>query len=373
MRKKILLLHRWLGLLTGLVVAIVAATGCLYAFADEIETWGMNSVAHRASDPLLAPEALALSARRQLAEKGDSAVKIIGITYRAKGLTALLTYMDSQNGSHTILIDPYHGHIVGSLRGETFFAWVLKGHRSLWLPYGIGHLMVGWATAIFVLVLISGLVLWSPRRWNKTLVRSRLTVKWKAGENRRMYDLHNTLGFYISLLAVIIAFIGLTWSFPPLAKGYYRMLTNRELLEWNLPVSDTTQRTGQSNVAQKLWKRHCAMIPQKGKGSLRFDFPQDKSGAYLVVFNPDNHRYGRQVYWFYDQYNGNLLNGGGSYAIPPSDMKMGDKIFRASYDIHSGSILGYTGRVVIFLVSLVAATLPFTGFLLWRKKRKRRP
>ena len=48
MRKKILLLHRWLGLLTGLVVAIVAATGCLYAFADEIETWGMNSVAHRA-------------------------------------------------------------------------------------------------------------------------------------------------------------------------------------------------------------------------------------------------------------------------------------------------------------------------------------
>ena len=188
-----------------------------------------------------------------------------------------------------------------------------------------------------------------------------------------MYDLHNTLGFYISLLAVIIAFIGLTWSFPPLAKGYYRMLTNRELLEWNLPVSDTTLRTGQSNVAQKLWKRHCAMIPQKGKGSLRFDFPQDKSGAYLVVFNPDNHRYGRQVYWFYDQYSGNLLNGGGSYAIPPSDMKMGDKIFRASYDIHSGSILGYTGRVVIFLVSLVAATLPFTGFLLWRKKRKRRP
>ena len=115
------------------------------------------------------------------------------------------------------------------------------------------------------------------------------------------------------------------------------------------------------------------MIPQKGKGSLRFDFPQDKSGAYLVVFNPDNHRYGRQVYWFYDQYSGNLLNGGGSYDIPPSDMKMGDKIFRASYDIHSGSILGYTGRVVIFLVSLVAATLPFTGFLLWRKKRKRRP
>lgn len=137
--------------------------------------------------------------------------------------------------------------------------------------------MVGWATAFFVLVLISGLVLWSPRRWNKTLVRSRLTVKWKAGENRRIYDLHNTLGFYISLLAVIIAFIGLTWSFPPLAKGYYRMLTNRELLEWNLPVSDTTQRTGQSNVAQKLWKRHCAMIPQKGRAPCVSISPRTKA------------------------------------------------------------------------------------------------
>jgi uncharacterized iron-regulated membrane protein len=42
-----------------------------------------------------------------------------------------------------------------------------------------------------------------------------------------------------------------------------------------------------------------------------------------------------------------------------------------TYDIHTGGILGFTGKVLAFLLSLVAASLPVTGFLIWWGKQKK--
>ena len=45
-----------------------------------------------------------------------------------------------------------------------------------------------------------------------------------------------------------------------------------------------------------------------------------------------------------------------------------------NYDIHVGSILGFPGKVMAFLASLIGASLPITGFLVWygRKFKKRK-
>jgi len=44
-----------------------------------------------------------------------------------------------------------------------------------------------------------------------------------------------------------------------------------------------------------------------------------------------------------------------------------------NYDIHVGAIAGLTGKVIAFLASLVSASLPVTGFIIWfdRERRKR--
>jgi uncharacterized iron-regulated membrane protein len=45
-----------------------------------------------------------------------------------------------------------------------------------------------------------------------------------------------------------------------------------------------------------------------------------------------------------------------------------------NYDIHVGSILGLPGKFLAFFASLIGATLPVTGFIIWwvkgRKKKK---
>jgi len=42
-----------------------------------------------------------------------------------------------------------------------------------------------------------------------------------------------------------------------------------------------------------------------------------------------------------------------------------------NYDIHVGQILGLTGKIIAFFVSLICASLPVTGFIVWLGKRKK--
>jgi uncharacterized iron-regulated membrane protein len=41
------------------------------------------------------------------------------------------------------------------------------------------------------------------------------------------------------------------------------------------------------------------------------------------------------------------------------------------YDIHTGAILGLPGKLLAFLAALIAASLPVTGFLMWRSRGKK--
>ena len=63
-----------------------------------------------------------------------------------------------------------------------------------------------------------------------------------------------------------------------------------------------------------------------------------------------------------------------AYLLVPMKEKQswGDKIFMMSYDIHSGGIGGIFGKVIAFLVSLTAASLPFTGLAIWLHRHRKK-
>ncbi|MNY32150.1 hypothetical protein D3C86_1663500 [compost metagenome] len=65
-------------------------------------------------------------------------------------------------------------------------------------------------------------------------------------------------------------------------------------------------------------------------------------------------------------------------AHPVYDLKFSEASFPAklrkmNYDIHVGSILGLPGKFLAFFASLIGASLPITGFLIWWGKRKKKP
>src|SRR5688572_28982504 len=84
-RKLIGKMHLWLGLSSGLVVFIIAITGCLYAFQDEINnlTQPYRFVAQQAK-PFLPPSELKQIAEQALPKKHVHAIMYQGATNAAK-------------------------------------------------------------------------------------------------------------------------------------------------------------------------------------------------------------------------------------------------------------------------------------------------
>jgi uncharacterized iron-regulated membrane protein len=58
------------------------------------------------------------------------------------------------------------------------------------------------------------------------------------------------------------------------------------------------------------------------------------------------------------------------------DASGADKLMRMNYDLHVGAVLGLPGKILAFSASLIIASLPVTGFLIWwgrrNKARKKR-
>jgi len=52
-------------------------------------------------------------------------------------------------------------------------------------------------------------------------------------------------------------------------------------------------------------------------------------------------------------------------------MDAGEKFAAMSYDLHVGNVLGMPGKVLTFFISLISASLPITGFLIWWGRKTR--
>lgn len=365
-------LHLWLGLTSGLIVFVISVTGCLYAFKDEIQalTESYRYVEER-HDPFLPPSALKIIAENQLKGK-----KIHGVQYSARDNAAVVSFYSAEpEYYYLVYINPYSGDVLKVKDvNNSFFGFVLEGHFYLWLPKHIGQPIVASSTLVFLIMLISGLILWWPK--NKGATKQRFTIKWTARWRRKNYDLHNVLGFYMTWVIIFIALTGLVWGFQWYAKSAYWLVSGgKEFQEYSEPASDASifMTSTKLSAPDRLWYKMKSEI--KKDAVLEIHFPETAESPVLLEINPLPGTYYKIDYRFFDQYSLKELEVShiwGKY----KNAGFGDKIFRMNYDIHVGAILGLPGKLLAFFASLIAASLPITGFYIWwgrNKKKKEKP
>lgn len=363
--KKIIgLVHLWLGLISGILVVFLGITGCMLAFEQEIRSVTQPYLKTAVQDkPYLAPTVLKENAEKHLEGK-----KVNGIEYPGEGKSAVAYYFDADNYK-LIYLDPYTGETLKVKNmNRDFFRIIINGHFYLWLPPNIGQPIVASATLIFLVMLISGIILWWPK--NKAARKQRFSVKFNAKWRRVNYDLHNVLGFYMSWVAIFIAITGLVWGFQWFAKSVYWVSSGGKTMVENAhPVSDTTKIAQAIPVADHVWNEH---KPDVGKNeSLGVWFPAINTDPVEIAVNHRPGTYYNADYYHYDQYTGEEKPAAGSYAGTYKEAPLADKIVRMNYDIHVGAILGLPGKILAFFASLIAASLPITGFYIWWGRRKK--
>lgn len=367
-KKTIRKIHLWLGLSSGIIVFIIAITGCLYAFQEEIQNITEEyRFVEKQNTPFLLPSQLEKIARAEFPDKLLHAVKYNGSNKSAEAI--FFHYEPSYY--YIVYLNPYTGEVLEKDNmDEGFFRFILDGHFYLWLPHEIGQTVCASATLIFLFLLITGLILWYPK--NKKAAKQRFWFRWKKGLKwkRKNYDLHNITGFYVMSIALIFAVTGLVWGFPWFAYSYYTIIGGEKSLVYEDPSSKKEiSITAVEKPLDKVWFLMKKEYPNAE--SIEVHPPETDTASIAANANLDEGTYWKTDYRYFDQYTLKEKSVNHIYG-KLKDANTSDKLMRMNYDIHTGAILGLPGKVFAFLISLLIASLPITGFMIWYGRRNKK-
>lgn len=359
--------HLLLGLVSGLIVFIVSITGALYAFKDEIEsvTQTYREVEVKETTQILPSEAFAI------ARKAIPDTEIHGVTYEGSNRAIeVIFFQRSPFFYGAAYVNPYSGEVLHTTNFmQSFFGLVLMGHTSLWLPRPIGQPIISVMVIVYFILLITGIVLWWP---NKKQRKGAFSFKKSKNKIVKIRELHTVFGFYASFFVLILLLTGSIWLFKSVEKGIYSAFGGTQEIEFSYPESDWKNKTNYTTVAHPLDSIYHITRAEFGtEAAIEIhDVTSDKS-TILVEVNRDPSTYWQMDYLFYDQYSlqeiapKHIYNRFDEAGLP-------EKVRRLNLDLHDGSIGGFLGKLLAFLVSLLSASFPVTGFLFWWLKRKKK-
>ena len=362
LKKIVAKLHLIIGLGIGLLFFIIALSGAIYTWAPEIGRITYQQNIDSQNLPFVPVSVLKATIAREFPE-GDFRTTL----YRDKNTTAeVLLYAP---GTYYIAqMNPYTGELVHLQdMNQGWLNYIKFIHRNLMLG-DIGREIVHWVTLLALPMLITGLILWWPakRKGSKKFFK----IKWNASPKRLNYDLHNVLGFYATWILIFTILTGLFWGFE-WVRETLKSSTGESEKVYETPkseVSSTKTATDQFVLMDSLMQLYQRRFPDK---NIRVSNPhQEDEPIRVVIIDRDMMVYNVDHY-YYDRYSGKQIMGdfqNGLYAQNSTFTTLNKLI----YDIHLGTIFGFTGKVLVCLASLIAASLPITGFLIWWGKQKKK-
>jgi uncharacterized iron-regulated membrane protein len=354
-------IHLWIGLILGSLFFVIALTGAISVWAPEMSAIIYHQKVEPKQEPFVSVSTLKATIDREFPE-GDFRTAF----FRDKSKTCeVLIYAP---GTYYIAqLNPYTGELVHLQDMKKGWLNHLRAlHRNLMLG-DIGRQIVHWGTLLFFVVIISGIILWWPR--NRAQRKKRLLIKWKSSPVKLNKSLHKVLGFYASLILIFSILTGLFWGFE-FVRNFLKTVTGESKLVYELPESD--ENGSIESYDQFILLDSLALVFQKRYPSryIRISNPHKMTDPIrVVVIDPGMLVYNTDHFYF-DRYSGEQLHGHFEHGLH-TEASLFHTLHGLVYDIHFGNILALPGRLFMFFASLIAASLPITGFVIWLVKRKK--
>ncbi|HZX27853.1 MAG TPA: PepSY-associated TM helix domain-containing protein [Telluria sp.] len=341
LRPALLSLHRWCGLVLAVLLALIAATGALLAFQDELDRQLNRSLMTVAADGPVLP--LDVIEARLRADRPGLAVKRWTLPQEAgEALVA-------QDGTLTLFVDPHDGRLLGTDADlHDAMRTVHRLHTQLLLGPA-GRALVGWSAVGLLVLNLSGLVLW----WRRKIVRVR------AGTSGPVFrfELHQAcaIASWLFLTALAVTGVSLHW------EGATRALFDGAVT----PPPTLAGAGGPALGADALLARARALVPQARPTVL--DLQGKATDPARIVFKyPEDHTPAGRTNVYLDRSTGALLQ--------LADLRRATTGFRAAKqwnrELHTGMMFGLPGQAVLALAAFGLLTLAVTGPTIWWVRRR---
>lgn len=359
-------IHLWLGLGSGLILFIVCLSGTIYTFRSEIEELlEPSKFKVDASAERLSTEAIIETMQREVGGK----VKAVEIPHdQSRVYKVNIQKSENEPRGTNYFVDPYTATIKGTSEGPAsgFFMFIFRLHRWLLLDTEIGRPIVGVATIIFAFLVLTGLVLWWPKKLKNW--KQGLKVKTDANWKRINHDLHNTFGFYAFLLLLVMALTGLCWSFEWYREGVGQVLSAEVFggRKEKPMTSGAAEDHAQALSTSDFIRLADDILPYPG--DYRITLPGSPEDAVVLSKNRTGFfALAASDKVQFDQYSGKVLK------IDKFDEKpLNEKITSSIKPLHTGEIFGTFSKILYFMACLIATSLPVTGTIIWINKLKKK-
>ena len=269
-------------------------------------------------------------------------------------------------------LNPFTGEEITTPGYETkvFLGKLRAFHRWLTLDGKFsetGRWVNGIANVIFFLLAITGLYLWLPSKFNKRAFKQKLIVTndHKSSQSRD-YQWHNTFGFYMAPLLIVITFTAFFFSFK-WPGNTLKSYVSSQAEKFPEPTALTLEEREKQLSMQ-------ALLTEVEKANTQWqtlNFSLNNSPQSIQTFQMDMGNGGeptKRKTVFVNTLNGHIV------AVKNFDDNSTYRKVRSYIRfLHTGEMYGLIGQTLAGLASLFACLLVYTGismsFRRWQRSR----
>ena len=371
MFKKVLFqLHWFFGISAGLVLALMGATGALYAFEGEIMT-ALNPEVLRVEvrdSGMLAPAELVSKIE---AESGKNVAGLWVDSQDRRAARVFFTPKPGERRGPMRFFDPYTGELLAEPSGKAFFDLMLQLHR--WLALGdVGKQITAASTLALVFFCLSGMYLRWPRQalnW-----RAWLTLDWAKKGRAFNWDLHAVVGTWCLVFYLCASLTGLYWSYDWFRNGMTQLLSDAPAGQQGGKPGEQRGRPGAAPQGpppvvdyHALWSSlQTAAGPQMVAWNLRL--PPVAGTPATVFYLLKDAEHPRAL----NQLTLDPLSGQVQRHERYADKPFAAQLLASVYALHVGEYFGLVGRILMALASLSMPLFAITGWLLYLDRRRKK-
>ncbi|MHA4893329.1 PepSY-associated TM helix domain-containing protein [Pedobacter sp. PWIIR3] len=355
--------HLYLGIFAGLILSVVGLTGSILVFQDEIdqclnkELFETTKGQHHAD----------FAEITDLIKKNYPKLKYDYILLSSYSPSATY-WLHVEKTEQDIYINPYTGKICGKRLHESgFIGTVTMIHRTLLIP-AIGRYVVGLSALILLILTISGVRLWLPKKWKQ--LRAAMGVKFSGSFKRKNYDWHKAIGIYTSPMVALMALTGFSISFSVLVIPLLLMLSglSPNHVQQIFYAKSTYVKDAKPLSVKQVTDIAARLMPDAKVGFI--GFPKDSVDHYsLNMIGPELPKLGSRELISLDQYSGKVL-------VSSRDFPQSGRAYLSWLTpIHYGTFGGLTTQLLALIGGLAPISMLITGVIIWfpRWRRKKEP
>jgi uncharacterized iron-regulated membrane protein len=357
LRRLWLNIHLWLGIGLAVLLVPISLSGALLVWSDHVDALinpGRYAVTQGQPQPasaLLASATVAL---------GSGFQPFVVRLPESAGWPATVTAREERQGQRsggrprllTVYLDPASGRVleIAEFR-NSLVGFMHRFHENLTIPQYSGRAVVGWIGVGMLLLSLSGIYLWWPRRfgffWG---------LRWRRGP-AVSFNLHHLLGFWIALPLAVVSATGIYLGFPQQARellGSVAPLTPPQRGGFNAPLLASPHIDVDRAV-------DIAQAGVTGSRATAVFLPTQQANAWRVQLRTAGSESPTTV--SVDDRNGTV-----SRTVPQS----GDTIAQWIRWIHEGSHSGVLWQFLVFLCGVMPTVFAITGTMIWLRRRRGR-